>query len=240
MSPRQDPSTGHQSKGNSQKMGLGARRPRSRACLLKGCEKGFRPTHPMARYCSDQCRQKARRWSQWKSRRRWRQSEEGRQKRQQQSARHRERLHLQQSHIIPAWAQTKRDQPWAWVITSSISENFFAIRAIVQAATRALNETGVPHCIDSARRTAEGPWNGCWTARGDGGSVVGNAAGRGGKDLHNSDATPIVRATRESRHIAARERSHYIQRDHRRGREGQDASIWVLVLSSSIIERTTC
>lgn len=48
----------------------------------------------MARYCSEECREKARRWSQWKSRQRWRRSENGRQKRQEQSVRHRERLRL--------------------------------------------------------------------------------------------------------------------------------------------------
>ena len=40
----------------------GARRPRQRRCLLKGCEKPFRPTHPQARYCSPECRAAARRW----------------------------------------------------------------------------------------------------------------------------------------------------------------------------------
>ena len=39
-----------------------ARRPRQRQCLLKGCEKHFRPTHPQARYCSPECRAEARRW----------------------------------------------------------------------------------------------------------------------------------------------------------------------------------
>lgn len=48
----------------------------------------------MARYCGEECRKKAREWSQWKSRQRWRQSDNGRRSRQQQSARHRERLRL--------------------------------------------------------------------------------------------------------------------------------------------------
>lgn len=64
-----------------------ARRPRSRVCLLKGCHQVFRPRHPLTHYCSEQCREKARQWSQWKARRRYRQSEGGKQKRQAQCRR---------------------------------------------------------------------------------------------------------------------------------------------------------
>ena len=68
-----------------------ARRPRSRACLLKGCERVFRPQQPLIRYCSEACREQARRWREWKARRRYRQSADGKQKRQAQSRRYRER-----------------------------------------------------------------------------------------------------------------------------------------------------
>ena len=68
-----------------------ARRPRSRACLLKGCERVFRPQQPLTRYCSEACREQARRWREWKARRRYRQSADGKQKRQAQSRRYRER-----------------------------------------------------------------------------------------------------------------------------------------------------
>jgi hypothetical protein len=68
-----------------------ARRPRRRVCLLKGCGRIFRPQQPMARYCSEACREEARRWRQWKARRRYRQSSNGKQKRQAQSHRYRER-----------------------------------------------------------------------------------------------------------------------------------------------------
>jgi len=96
MSPSQDRSTRqrNQLQDNKQETGRRGRQPRSRECLLKGCGKKFRPRHPMARYCSEECRLKARQWSQWKSRQRWRQSENGRKKRKQQSVRHRERLRL--------------------------------------------------------------------------------------------------------------------------------------------------
>jgi hypothetical protein len=67
-----------------------ARRPRRRVCLLKDCGRVFRPQQPLARYCSEACRQQARRWRQWKARRRYRQSANGKQKRQAQSRRYRE------------------------------------------------------------------------------------------------------------------------------------------------------
>jgi hypothetical protein len=68
-----------------------ARRPRRRVCLLKGCGRVFRPRQPLARYCSEACREQARRWRQWKARRRYRRSPNGQQRRQAQSRRYRER-----------------------------------------------------------------------------------------------------------------------------------------------------
>ena len=68
-----------------------ARRPRSRVCLLKGCERVFRRQQPLTRYCSEACREQARWWRAWKAQRRYRQSEGGKQRRQAQSRRYRER-----------------------------------------------------------------------------------------------------------------------------------------------------
>lgn len=68
-----------------------ARHPRSRVCLLKGCGHVFRPEQPLARYCSEACREGARPWRAWKAQRRYRQSPNGKQKRQAQSYRYRER-----------------------------------------------------------------------------------------------------------------------------------------------------
>lgn len=68
-----------------------ARRPRRRVCLLKGCGHVFRPQQPLARYCSEACREQARRWRQWKARRRYRRSSNGQQRRRAQSHRYRER-----------------------------------------------------------------------------------------------------------------------------------------------------
>jgi len=44
-----------------------ARRPRSRVCLLEGCNRVYRPRHPLTRYCGGACREQARRWQEWKA-----------------------------------------------------------------------------------------------------------------------------------------------------------------------------
>jgi hypothetical protein len=68
-----------------------ARRPRSRRCLLKGCERIFRTRHPLARCCCSACREAARQWKKWKAQQRYRKSPSGREKRQAQCRRNRER-----------------------------------------------------------------------------------------------------------------------------------------------------
>jgi len=68
------------------------RRPRRRKCLLKGCEKDFHPQQAAERYCSEECREKAREWSEWKAQQRYRASEKGKEKRKGQSRRYRERV----------------------------------------------------------------------------------------------------------------------------------------------------
>jgi hypothetical protein len=69
-----------------------ARRPRTRPCLLKGCERRFRPRHARDRYCSAECRQAARQWSRWKAQQRYRATAAGKEKRNGQSRRYRERV----------------------------------------------------------------------------------------------------------------------------------------------------
>ena len=151
MSPNQDPSTGQRKQlpYKGRQSGPRLRQPRSRACLLKGCAKRFRPRHPMARYCSQECREKARRWSQWKSRQRWRQSENGRQKRREQSVRQRERLRL---------SGRARSRPKAVRVGHHQvpGRNFFwARRVIVRAVMHASKEHGGRRCNDSARMIAD-------------------------------------------------------------------------------------
>ena len=66
-------------------------RCRQRLCLLKGCERPFQPRHPLARYCSPECREAARRWSLWRANQRYRASDQGRCQRREQSSRRRAR-----------------------------------------------------------------------------------------------------------------------------------------------------
>ena len=68
-----------------------ARRPRTRICLLKGCGRVFRPDHPLARYCSEHCRDEATKWREWKARRKYRKTDHGKQVRRIQSRRYRVR-----------------------------------------------------------------------------------------------------------------------------------------------------
>lgn len=72
-----------------------ARRPRSRRCLLKGCEQSFRPGQVRQRYCSEHCRQAARAWSRWKAQESYRATVAGKEKRNGQSRRYRERVRNQ-------------------------------------------------------------------------------------------------------------------------------------------------
>lgn len=67
-------------------------RPRRRRCLLKGCERRFRPQRAQERYCSLECRLAARKWAVWKNQRKYRATAAGRAKRNGQSRRYRERV----------------------------------------------------------------------------------------------------------------------------------------------------
>lgn len=69
-----------------------ARRPRTRRCFLKGCEHRFHPRQARQRYCSQHCREAARKWSRWKAQQRYRETAAGQQKRNGQSRRYRERV----------------------------------------------------------------------------------------------------------------------------------------------------
>jgi len=69
-----------------------ARRPRKRRCLLKGCEQRFHPRQARQRYCSERCREAARKWARWKAQQRYRATRGGQQKRNGQGRRYRERV----------------------------------------------------------------------------------------------------------------------------------------------------
>jgi hypothetical protein len=69
-----------------------ARRPRMRRCLLKGCEQRFHPQQARRRYCSQGCREAARKWARHKAQQRYRATTEGQEKRNGQSQRYRKRV----------------------------------------------------------------------------------------------------------------------------------------------------
>jgi hypothetical protein len=69
-----------------------ARRPRTRLCLLKGCEERFHPRQSRQRYCGDLCQKAARKWSRWKAQQRYRKTRAGKQKRNGQSRLYRGRV----------------------------------------------------------------------------------------------------------------------------------------------------
>jgi len=81
----------NQGKGSGAQGTRRTRRPRGRICLLKGCGRVFRPDHPLTRYCSDHCREQARKWREWKARHQYRQTARGKQIRRAQSRRYRQR-----------------------------------------------------------------------------------------------------------------------------------------------------
>jgi hypothetical protein len=60
--------------------GRRARRPRTRRCLLEGCDARYRPAHWRTRYCSEACRASATRWLAARRQRRRRECEDARKK----------------------------------------------------------------------------------------------------------------------------------------------------------------
>jgi hypothetical protein len=114
-----------------------ARRPRARGCLLKGCEQPVRPRNARQRYCSPECRQKARKWSRWKAQKKYRKTADGKQKRNGQSGRYRERIKSRKPPEPEAVSESAR------VITQ---EHFFRahvrpaglLRAICAATAKSL------------------------------------------------------------------------------------------------------
>lgn len=85
-------------------------RGRTRRCLLKGCERHFRPKCPQSRYCSEECSGAARRWRRVKASRRYRASAHGQERRREQHRRYRQsrRERLAASADVPAAREGKR------------------------------------------------------------------------------------------------------------------------------------
>lgn len=95
------------------------RRPRQRCCLLKGCERRFQPRQAGQRYCSEDCRKAARKWSRWKAQQRYRETVAGKAKRNAQSRCYRQRTKSREASDPEAVKQAAR------VITP---EHFFRAR----------------------------------------------------------------------------------------------------------------
>jgi hypothetical protein len=117
MGPTQHPPKRRTNQERSRRPAKGRRRrPRLRRCLLKGCKQCFRPRRPWARYCGDDCRSKARRWSRWKAQKRYRATRFGKEQRQAQSRRYRQRIRAQ-----------KRTNGWEREAARVITANFFRL-----------------------------------------------------------------------------------------------------------------
>jgi hypothetical protein len=138
------------------------RRPRGRQCLLKGCERWFRPRRARQRYCSPECREAAREWSRWKAQQKYRATAAGKKKRNGQSRRYRERVRDRQpatpEEVLPQAARV-------------ITPNFFSIAVVTARAAT----TGSPPSAgrppgDSVRARAGAPWSGSGSANGAGGA----------------------------------------------------------------------
>ena len=89
VGPDEDSTRPGEDRGRGQTPG---RRPRTRCCLLKGCERRFLPQRARQRYCSEECRREARRWSRWKAQQSYRATTPGKDKRNGQSRRYRRRV----------------------------------------------------------------------------------------------------------------------------------------------------
>jgi hypothetical protein len=138
------------------------RRPRARRCLLKGCERSFHPRHPRQRYCSEDCREAAREWSEWKAQHAYRATPAGKEKRNGQSRRYRKRVKERQSPEKETVAESAR----------VITRDFFSTAAATGlAATNASCARGGRPCSGSARRSAGARW-----------SAFGNGSGAGDTD----------------------------------------------------------
>jgi hypothetical protein len=113
-------------------------RPRLRQCLLKGCERRFRPKHACQRYCSPQCRGAARTWSGWKARRVYRATAAGQQKRKRQSQRYRKRVKERkppENEVVPEAARVISKNFFRWLLRPARLLRVLPALAALTAAT---------------------------------------------------------------------------------------------------------
>ena len=136
--------------------------PRLRKCLLKGCERRFRPKYPWSRYCGDECRCKARRWLQWKAQKRYRATEHGKQQRKAQSCRHRERVCTRKP------LKSGTEEP-ARVIKAKKYSTALVTGQVVMFCSC---EPDCHRCSGSVQGNAAALWNASWSGNGAGGTAV--------------------------------------------------------------------
>lgn len=128
------------------------RHPRARPCLLKGCERRYRPRQAGQRYCSGECRAQARQWSKWKAQQTYRATPEGKAQRQEQSRRYRQRVKYRKVPRVEAVA-AREGHP---------TENFLRLApATARGATNASGGSGEVLANASVRPLAVRRWNEC-------------------------------------------------------------------------------
>ena len=180
MAPKEDRPTREKNQVDYLRTTQGGRRvrgPRSRVCLLKGCERRFRPLRPLTRYCSEQCREEARRWREWKARHRYRQSEAGKRKRRAQSRRY--RLRSNRARAANHGPGRPRE--------GHRKKKYFAAPAIGLAAMRNSSGADARPCSDFVHTLVGEPWSGFWSANGVGGN--------GNPSRHGDLGTPLAADT---------------------------------------------
>ena len=146
MGPHENP-TRHGERQAARARKRPSHRPRTRRCLLKGCEQRFRPGHARQRYCSDGCREAARTWSEWKARQTYRRTAACKRKRSEQSRRYRERVRDRKPSEKEAVPEVAR------VITKKFFRRLLQparllrmLRALAAIATATVLLAGVPAC----------------------------------------------------------------------------------------------
>ena len=186
MGPSEDRSTGEKNQAGHRRTARNRQRvrsPRSRTCLLKGCERRFRPLRPLTRYCSEQCREEARRWREWKARHRYRQSEGGKQKRRAQCRRYRLRSKRARA------AHQGRGRPRE----GHRKKKYFAAPAIGLAAMRNSSGADDRPYSDFVRTLVGEPWSGFCSANGVGGNDNKSRNGDLGSETSGHYPRPVRR-----------------------------------------------
>jgi hypothetical protein len=128
---------------------------RLRHCLLKGCERLFRPMHYQDRYCGAACRLQAERWRRWHSTRTYRASESGKQCRRVQSRRYRERGRQRR---VARWEQMLRDIEVQ--VAREAEEAAAVFAAQLEAAEPREGQRTAPHLQDFSGQPCQRP--GCY------------------------------------------------------------------------------